>query len=265
MFCVTWQSTALEDSNRSAILKSERIALGYVQKKLRDWFDGLDAALVALSGGVDSSLLAAVAVKCLGNDAIAVTVASELQSAEDLEIARNIAEAIGIEHLILDLKALDIPEILENDKNRCYHCKYAMADLLCEVARSRQISTVVDGTNASDREDERPGMLALRQHGIRMPLRELGIAKPTVRKMAHELSLPNADYPSRSCLATRILGPLSNRRLKRVEKAERLLPKVARITDRDDVALVKLPPGMDLADDIIRSLQELGYEVVRVI
>jgi len=229
---------------------------------LRRGFDGLDGVLVAFSGGVDSSVLAAAACSVLGDKAVAATVKSELQSGVDMDNARRVAAEIGIHHLILEVGALDLEGIRENLPSRCYLCKRAMAERLLREARFWGIEVVVDGTNASDRSEDRPGMRALSEAGIKMPLRDLGITKIGVRDMARYLGLSNADRPSRSCLATRIEGLLSPDRLARAEAAEDLLPQGWRISDRGDRIEVKVPEGERLSKDAVAKLKRLGYREV---
>ncbi|HPJ30953.1 MAG TPA: ATP-dependent sacrificial sulfur transferase LarE [Methanothrix sp.] len=234
-------------------------------EELCGWFGGLDGVVVAFSGGVDSSVLAAAARSALGDGAVAVTVRSELQSGRDLSNARRIAAEIGIEHAILEMSILDLDEVRMNLATRCRLCKRAMAGGLLSFARSRGMEVVVDGTNASDREEDRPGMRSLLEAGIRMPLRELGISKEEVREMARDLGLSSADLPSRSCLAPRIEGPISPERLRRVEAAEELLPLGWKVSDREDWIEVLIPRGERLSEDAIRGLKRLGYgEVIPV-
>ena len=228
------------------------------------WFEGLDGVVVAFSGGVDSSVLAAAAHSALGDAALAATVKSELQSLADLSNAKKVAAEIGIEHLVLEVWLLELEGVRDNLPSRCYLCKRTMAKTLLDEARSRGIKVVVDGTNASDRAEERPGMRALYEAGIRMPLRELGITKGEVREMARRLGLSNADRPSRSCLATRIEGPLSPERLRRVEAAECILPQGSRISDQGDQIGVKVPEEERLTKDSIAKLKRLGYREVAV-
>ena len=229
---------------------------------LSRWFDGLEGVIVAFSGGVDSSVLAAAAHSALGDAAFAATVKSELQSEADLANARSVAAEIGIEHLVLEVGVLELGGIHDNLPSRCYLCKRAMAHRLLDEARSRGIGVVVDGTNASDRAEDRPGMRALIEAGIRMPLRELGMAKDEVREMARQLGLSNADRPSRSCLATKIKGPLSPERLRRVEAAEDLLPQGWKVSIQGDRVEVKVPEGERLTEDLITKLKGLGYREV---
>jgi len=229
---------------------------------LRRWFDGLDGVIVAFSGGVDSSVLAAAAHSAMGDSAFAATVKSELQSRADLTNARSVAAEIGIEHLVLEVGVLEMEGIHDNLPSRCYLCKRAMALRILDEARSREIKVVVDGTNASDRAEDRPGMRALHEAGIRMPLRDLGITKGEVREMARRLGLSNADRPSRSCLATKIEGSLSPERLRRVEAAEAILPKGSRIRDRGGVVELKVPGGERLTEDLVAKLKVVGYREV---
>jgi uncharacterized protein len=229
---------------------------------LRRWFGGLDGVIVAFSGGVDSSVLAAAAHSALGDPAFAATVKSELQSRADLANARSVAAEIGIEHLVLEVGVLELGGIHDNLPSRCYLCKRRMARRLLSEARSRGIKVVVDGTNASDRVEDRPGMKALHEAGIRMPLRDLEITKGEVREMARRLGLSNADRPSRSCLATKIEGPLSFESLRRVEAAEGVLPQGWRVSDRGDLVEVKVPEGEKIPEDLVAKLKGLGYQEV---
>ncbi|MHC1630960.1 MAG: ATP-dependent sacrificial sulfur transferase LarE [Methanotrichaceae archaeon] len=233
-------------------------------EKLCDWFADLSRVLVALSGGVDSSVLAATAFRALGEKAVAVTVKSELQSEADLENARQIASEIGIEHLVMEFKALDIKEIKMNRSARCRLCKRTIAELLLQEANSRGIQVVVDGTNASDCTEDRPGMKTLQKLGIRMPLRELGITKTQVREAAQDMKLSNAGLPSRSCLATKIEGALTLESLNRVEESEKILPFGFRIEDQGNLAVVKVPEGAELSENVIQALKQIGYQNVVV-
>ena len=217
---------------------------------------------MAYSGGVDSSVLAAAATKALGEAAVAATVKSELQSESDLANAKRIAAEIGIEHVVLEFGALELEGVCDNLNSRCYLCKRSMAERLLHEARSRGIEVIVDGTNASDLAEDRPGMRALSKAGIRMPLRELEITKEMVREMARKLGLSNADRPSRSCLATRIEGHLSPERLRRVEAAEDLLPQGWKVSDRGDRVEVKVPEGEKLSFNLVARLKCLGYQEV---
>ena len=223
------------------------------------WFNGLEGVVVAFSGGVDSSVPAGSA---LGDGAVAATVKSELQSGRDLSNARRVAAEIGIEHAILEVGVLDLEEVRMNLPSRCRLCKRAMAGRLLSFAMSRGIEVVVDGTNASDREEDRPGMRSLLEAGIRMPLRELGIAKEEAREMARGLCLSSADRPSRSCLAPRIEGTISTERLSKVEAAEELLPVGWKVSDRGDMIVVLVPQGERLSKDAILGLKRLGYREV---
>jgi uncharacterized protein len=234
----------------------------YSLDKLCRWFAPLDGVLVALSGGVDSSVLAAVAFRVLREKAVAATIKSELQSQEDVKNAKRVASEIGIEHLVLHFKALEVEEIRENRPSRCYLCKRGMAERLCREARRRGRETVVDGTNASDRVEDRPGMKALQEFGIRMPLRELNINKEEVRAIARELGLSVLDRPSRSCLAPRVEGVLTSKRLKRVEEAEKILPQGWKITDRGDLAELSFSEESEISYDLISALEEIGYRKI---
>jgi len=228
-------------------------------RKLCRWFADHDGVLVAFSGGVDSSVLAAAAFRSLGQRAVAVTVGSELQSKADLENAWRTAYEIGIEHIVLEIGLLDVGDIRANGPKRCYLCKKAMAETLLGVAKSRGIVTVVDGTNASDKVEDRPGMKALLEYDIITPLRELGIAKPEVRVIAKQLGLSSADRPSRSCLATKIRGTLTAERLERVEEAEGILGQGWKIVDQGDRVEVRVPAGAQLSEEIVAMLRQIGY------
>lgn len=162
---------------------------------------GHDHVLVALSGGVDSALVAAASHAAVGKRAISVTVHSELTANRDFTKAVEIAAHIGIEHHPLLVQVLTDNNIRMNGEDRCYHCKNKIFRLM--VLEYGDDSLILDGTNADD-DPARPGLRAVREHGVYSPLKEAGMNKRTVRKVARIQGLPNWDSPSESCLATRI-------------------------------------------------------------
>lgn len=163
-----------------------------------------DRAVVAFSGGVDSSVVAAAAHRALGEGALAITAVSPSLARGELAGARRVAEVIGIRHETIATRELEREGYRANDRDRCFHCKTELYGRLVEIARSRGSAAVLSGTNADDVGDWRPGLRAASDFGVRHPLLELGIGKAWTRSIARGLELPSADKPASPCLASRI-------------------------------------------------------------
>ena len=173
-------------------------------ERLRSYFRELDGALVAYSGGVDSSVIAKAAYDALGAKALAVTIISPAADPAELSTARKVAKYIGIKHLVVEHDELEDEDFCANTPDRCYYCKKSILAVLGKIADEKGLSKVVEGTNAGDLAGHRPGFRAVNEAGARSPLADLGYTKEDVRKIAEYLRLPNAKKPSTACLASRI-------------------------------------------------------------
>jgi uncharacterized protein len=235
-----------------------------------------EGVLVAFSGGVDSSVVAAIAHDALGDDAVACTAKSETLPADELAEARRIADEIGIRHEIVEFSELDSDAFVRNDDDRCYHCRSMRLSTMYDRARDLGIPVVCDGTNASDPgEGHRPGLQAVEELDAHSPLLAHDITKEEVRAIAREYDLSVADKPSMACLSSRIPTGLdvTEERLSRIEKAERLLRtwgfEQFRVRDHDGLARIEvgeeeLEAALD--PDFVRTAREhiadLGFDHV---
>jgi uncharacterized protein len=217
-------------------------------QQLVSWFHNRnEKVIVALSGGVDSAVVAMAAKKALDKNAIAVTADYNTLSEEELTSAKRVAKEIDIEHKIIRYNELDNTEFVKNDQLRCYHCRTELATYLSNEARQMDVNLIVDGTNTDDLNYYRPGIKALRENGIKSPLVELGINKQDVRNIAKSNKLSVYDKPSNSCLASRIPHgmPVTLEKLKRIETAELLIKSIfkvrqVRVRDHQDVARIEV-------------------------
>ena len=208
----------------------------------------LGSVLVGYSGGVDSTYLAAVALEALGPDrSLAVLGKSPSVAAEQWRTAVEVATAAGIPLLVVDTHELDDPRYAANPSNRCYFCKAVLWTTLVPIARERRLRAVVDGTNADDRADYRPGAAAAAERAVTSPLADLGFTKDDIRALSRRRGLPTWSQPSSPCLASRIPygTAVTPERLRQVDAAERALRELGitgdlRVRHHEDLARVEL-------------------------
>lgn len=245
--------------------------------ELKHWFADKNKVMIALSGGVDSALVAYAAYQRLGDSAIAVTADYKTLSQEELQTAKQVCSEIGIKQILLDYDELENEEFTKNDSTRCFHCRLELGDHLLKLAKEQGVNVIVDGTNLDDLGDYRPGIEALRQNGIRSPLVETNFSKSQIRELAKSVGLSVHDKPSNSCLASRI--PWGQRvtaeKLTRIEFGETVvkqLTKIKQVRVRDLNGSAKIEVEKNdisefnngVLDKITEKLKMIGFSSVEV-
>ncbi|TAJ23251.1 MAG: ATP-dependent sacrificial sulfur transferase LarE [Nitrospirae bacterium] len=244
-------------------------------QRMTQLFKELGSVLVAYSGGIDSTLVMKVAHDALGPKAIAVTAVSPTFPEIELETARRVAAQVGAHHLIVDTNQLASPDFVRNEADRCYHCKTDLYQGLAQLQRDLKIGAMVDGTNLDDLGDDRPGMTAAKEWGVRSPLVEAALSKEEVRTLAKTLGLSNWDKPAAACLSSRIPRgvAITQAKLSRIERAEAALFREGlrqfRVRDHGEVARIEvagqeLPAMLDeeRRARVTAALKALGFRFV---
>jgi uncharacterized protein len=254
-------STALD--SKAAALDARLAALGSV--------------LVAYSGGVDSAFLAVTAARVLGSRTLCVTADSPSYPERHRDLAVTTARAFHLRHELVPTSEVERPEYRANPANRCYYCKHELYTHLTAIAAARGLQAVVDGSNADDRGDYRPGRRAAREFGVLSPLDDVGLTKAEIRELARRAGMSTWDEPASACLSSRIPygSEVTEAKLRTIESAERVLRslgfRVFRVRHHDRIARLELGRDEiaralepDVAAAIDRELRALGYAHVTV-
>jgi uncharacterized protein len=245
--------------------------------KLEEILLSYKSAIVALSGGVDSSFLLAMAHKVLGEDVVAVTAVSDTYPESELEEAKKVAEKIGVKHTLVKTNELNDPYFVKNNPERCYYCKKELLLKFKKIAIHLGINHILCGDNADDKKDHRPGSTAIKELGAKTPLADAGLTKSEIRQMAREMGLPVWNKPAFACLASRIpFGEkITSEKLEQIEKAEEVLKsynlRQFRVRHHGEIARIEIYPDEfekimkdEVRLTIVEKLKSYGFKYITI-
>ncbi|MDA1076432.1 MAG: ATP-dependent sacrificial sulfur transferase LarE [Proteobacteria bacterium] len=248
-------------------------ALQEKYQRLVDQIQSFDSAIVAFSGGIDSSLVAYVTASLLGERSLAVTSGSPSLKRSDLNLSQRLADEWGMQHEVIVTDELSKAEYRANPVNRCFHCKTSLYQALNDMARARGFQHILNGTNIDDLGDHRPGLIAADDFKVVSPLVDAGFCKQDIRDLAAHLKLENANKPQAACLSSRFPygSSIDEKLLAQVESAESVLDKAGftqfRVRHHGDVARLEIGPDefprvLEMAGDLQRDIKACGYRFV---
>jgi len=258
-------------------VEAPEAALASREQRLHELLASFDSVIVAFSGGVDSAYLAWAATQVLGPAALCVTADSPSYPDHHRQLALRIAREFGLHHEFVRTGEMERPEYRANPVDRCYFCKNELYGVLSSLAAARGIAAIVDGSNADDRADYRPGRKAAGEFSVRSPLDESGLTKANIRELSRLAGLPTWDEPASACLSSRIPyhSEVTSEKLRMIERAETVLRdlgfRVCRVRHHDtlarlEIGLDEMPRALDpdVRERIVRELRTIGYQHVAI-